>query len=445
MRIAAANLRWARKGITTFVAAPQRRPSKNDQRQFVWTHWACRCVLSVGLGCLALAGLSNEPAYAVIPDCGPGQVGVVAMAMPTGTCGPGMPPSIAAASSEVSTAEVLELVRERRRTRLAGQASQGAFLLGAGSLIEPNRVGAARDVRVGSGLTFGVWANGYVSYEEHRNLSPSEAAAGGFNPTRKSTVGGFLGGADWTYRVGGNPQHGAQWGVFAGYNWTESKFTGIDDPPPDQLQLGSGKRHRLTGPMVGTYASYFNHGFSADLTFKVDLFNLDPGYVTAALQDDIGPDNPAISSVDLVTYTLAANVNQKFYVSPQRWIEPTAGIMYVWTDYDKDAVNFYLADGEALRVQGGVRVGRHDQLERGTLTTTLTSLLYSDVYISGFSTGEGLSPDFSPVDEGKLRGQVILKAQMDYGTGLSNFLEVGAHGGEDVWGVGGKVGIRYQW
>jgi hypothetical protein len=398
-----------------------------------------RCAVPAALAVLAAASLSSNPANAVITNCGPATVGAVVMA--TAMCAPGMSPSIGAASSEVSTAEVLEVVRERRRQRLAGQASEGAFLLGAGSLIEPSRLGASRDVRVGPGLSFGVWATGYLSYEKHKNLSPSEGPD--LNPTRESTGGGFFGGADLTYRVKGDPQHGAQWGVFAGYNSTESKFAGVPDPVVGQL--GNGKRQQLNGPMVGTYAAYFNHGFSADLTFKADLFNLDPGYTTAANADDIGPNNPAISSVDLVTYTLAANVNQKFYFGPQRWVEPTAGIMYVWTNYDKDAVNFYLEDGEVLRVQGGVRLGRHDRLESGTLTTTLTSLLYSDVSISGFTTGEGVSPNFSPVDEGKLRAAAILKAQIDRGNGASAFVEVGAHGGEDVWGVGGRIGARYQW
>jgi hypothetical protein len=353
-----------------------------------------------------------------------------------GMCVAGSSPSIGAAASETSTAEVLEQVRERRRLRLAGQTSQGAFLLGAGSLIEPGRMGFTRDARVAPNTVFGVWATGYLAYEEHENLGPTEPV----NPTRKSNTAGALVGADLTYRAGGDPQHGAQWGLFAGYNSTESKFT-FTSADPNAVK----PTQRLTGPMVGSYVSYFNRGFSADVTFKADIFELDPGYATADMIGMVMLSDVA-TSVDLVTYTVAANVNQRFFVGRQTWLEPTAGVRYVRTDYGQGATDFSLADGEVWRVQGGVRVGGYTPVDNGTLTTTLTGLLYSDVSISGFVLNDNsVSPNFSPVDEGKLRAAAILKAQIDRGNGASAFVEVGAHGGEDVWGVGGRIGARYQW
>ena len=52
---------------------------------------------------------------------------------------------------------------------------------------------------------------------------------------------------------------------------------------------------------------------------------------------------------------------------------------------------------------------------------------------------------FPNVDEGKLRGLLQVNSILDVGNGLSYNGEVGVRGGEDVWGVSGRLGVRYEW
>jgi hypothetical protein len=48
-------------------------------------------------------------------------------------------------------------------------------------------------------------------------------------------------------------------------------------------------------------------------------------------------------------------------------------------------------------------------------------------------------------DEGKLRGQGILAFNLDYGNGVSLFAQGDVRGGEGLFGIGGKGGVRWQW
>jgi hypothetical protein len=105
-----------------------------------------------------------------------------------------------------------------------------------------------------------------------------------------------------------------------------------------------------------------------------------------------------------------------------------------------------LEDGQALRLQAGVRFGDVWMAPGNMLwVTTVGAFLYSDVWVEGFSfvsTSGGL---VSPVDEGKLRalGEFTTKLAMKDGT--SYFLQTQVRGGEDLIGVAGQLGIRYEW
>lgn len=369
-------------------------------------------------------GANNRPAFGVIMA---GAVG----------CPSGAPPAIGSATVDVSTAEVLESVRERRRRRQDGQTDI-VVAPPAQPIARPDleRPSAAKDVTIAPGLMFGLWVNGYLGYEQHKNLSPTSD----INPTRKTTAGGGVAGIDLTYFRNDDRSQGIQWGVFAGYHEAENRFSNIDasvDLRPTQ---------RINGPTAGTYLSYFDRGFSIDLAFKVDFFDFDGGYTALLENDSVSATNPKVNSVSETTYTLAANVAQRIPFGTQSWIEPTAGLIYARTEYERLAAAFSLADGSVWRVQGGVRLGRYDYFDNARLTTTVTGLLYSDVDISGLVLQDDtLPPGFSMVDEGKLRALGVLKTELSYSNGVSGFAEIGVYGGEDVWGVGGKLGTRYQW
>jgi hypothetical protein len=81
------------------------------------------------------------------------------------------------------------------------------------------------------------------------------------------------------------------------------------------------------------------------------------------------------------------------------------------------------------------------------VTTVLTGLLYDNVKI----TGGALQNDTfgnSPLvisDEGKLRVQGIAALHFNYGNGLTSFVQADLRAGEDLFGAGGKVGVRKVW
>jgi hypothetical protein len=49
-----------------------------------------------------------------------------------------------------------------------------------------------------------------------------------------------------------------------------------------------------------------------------------------------------------------------------------------------------------------------------------------------------------PTDEGKVFGQLIGKLNVDYGNGLSSYIESEVRGGDGVIGAAGRVGLRYR-
>jgi len=72
-------------------------------------------------------------------------------------------------------------------------------------------------------------------------------------------------------------------------------------------------------------------------------------------------------------------------------------------------------------------------------------LAYSDVVISGFVVNNGLAPTSLPEDAGKVRGQGILTANVDFQNGVSIFAQGDVRGGRDLLGGGGRLGVRVGW
>jgi outer membrane immunogenic protein len=143
---------------------------------------------------------------------------------------------------------------------------------------------------------------------------------------------------------------------------------------------------------------------------------------------------------------LANDVGYHFDLKSGYWIEPLVGFQYTYTTYGSNAADLGLADGQALRLHGGARVGVSKPVsDGGAWTGSLTGLLYSDVYVHGWVTSAG---DFSSgsllQDQGKIRVQGILTSHLQMSNGLSTFVEIQGRGGNEYWGVGGRVGARYE-
>jgi hypothetical protein len=247
-------------------------------------------------------------------------------------------------------------------------------------------------------------------------------------------------------------------GVTAGYTWSELKLntsaTSIDQP-----LVGTGVSHlraTVSGPTVGAYATYFNAGFSSDLTVKFDFLSLDETFNDLlATTGRISGNVPSFisfagaGSVNLLNSTVVGNLNYRFDLYPNLWIEPTVGVQYTNSSYGSGAAQLGLADGNLVRVQGGARFGTSILLSNGVLMTPiLTGLAYNDVVVQGgffpvgaFQGGNLLAQS----DQGFMRGQGILALNFDFGNGMSSFVLGDVYGGAHLFGAGGRAGIRYQW
>ena len=151
----------------------------------------------------------------------------------------------------------------------------------------------------------------------------------------------------------------------------------------------------------------------------------------------------------MLNTTIVGNLNYRFDLYPNFWIEPTVGVQYTNSSYGAGAAQLGLADGNLVMVQGGARFGTSTVISnRVLMTTTLTGLAYDDVQVSG---------GFIPVnafqgnnllvqaDQGLVRGRGILALNFDFGDGMTSFVQGSVYGGEHLFGAGGKAGMRYQW
>lgn len=325
---------------------------------------------------------------------------------------------------------------------------------------------------VGDGRTrvAGTWAEVFLDFERHKNMNGGD----GINPTRHQRTAGMLAGADWGARSAGSRPEGALFGLLGGYTHLANTFTNnsfTTDIFANGANLafrvleGTGIEQTLSGGSVGLYGVYFLGGFSTDLTYKADFFDFQArGQLSERLfENSCGGFLPAplpggattlLTSLDgstnVTNHTIAANANYKFGIGGGWWLEPTAGMRFTYGDFDSDAAALGLADGHAVRVQGGMRVGTGGINRDGSFwTMALTGLLYSDVAISGFVAKTapvlGLPPTIADVDEGKLRALGMIQSKITLPSGYTYYGQVELRGGEDVIGGGGKVGIRYEW
>ena len=319
------------------------------------------------------------------------------------------------------------------------------------------------------GVRVATWARVFGDYERRTGAGTSSinccSAAGAAGPppitlllsaeSQASTVG-FVGGLDLTWRNVLSQGDGVIAGVLTGYAETNFRlFTNSVSTMPGLVGNGSSSLSaRLSGPTVGVFATYFNGGFSIDNTFKVDFLSLNESFsdnlaFTANTTFAGFPGTFSGSgSTQLTNYSSVGNVNYRFRLSDQYWIEPTAGYNYTTTEYGSNAALLGLSNGHLLRLQGGARFGVESTWNQVRLTTTLTGLAYDDVIINGGiiqNVAFGTTNSLLLAGEGKVRGQGILAFNFDFGRGVSSFVLGEVRGGEGLFGAGGKAGVRYQW
>ena len=206
----------------------------------------------------------------------------------------------------------------------------------------------------------------------------------------------------------------------------------------------------LSGPSAGLFATYFNRGFSSDFLLKVDAPTLNETF-----NDLLFTTVPSVvpfgggGSVGLLNATIAGNLNYKFDLYPNFWIEPTVGAQYTNSSYGSNAFQFGLADGNLVMVQGGARFGATTLINNNILMTTiLTGLAYDDVLVSGGFIPVGAFQGNNllvQADQGFVRGRGILALNFDFGGGITSFVQGDVYGGAHLFGAGGKAGVRYVW
>jgi hypothetical protein len=320
---------------------------------------------------------------------------------------------------------------------------------------------------IAPGARYATWARVYGDYEKRNAAGPaalfqtSGALIGVANVAIQNQTGtvGFLAGADLTARGALFADDGIIAGVMAGYISSNLTLNAtnlqINNAPPQNVVfsgIGSSRTTaHLSGASAGLYATYFNGAFSADATVRVDALTLDETFNEGSACS-CGPGLLPVSgsgSVSLLNGTISGNLNYRFNIYPNIWIEPTVGAQYTNSSYGANAAVLGLADGNLVMVQGGARFGNTTLIDNHILmTTTLTGLAYDDVLVSGGfipTAAFGAQNLLVQADQGFVRGRGILALNIDYGNGLSSFIQGEARGGAHLFGAGGSAGIRYMW
>jgi hypothetical protein len=327
---------------------------------------------------------------------------------------------------------------------------------------------------------FGSWIQGYGDYER-RNATGgayvNPAAAPGlppFVPVQISAVSqttgyGFQLGADVTTRGLFAPDDGLITGVMGGFSRSELTLNSTTTSANFALVDNSFSHTDATfsGGMIGVYGTYFRGPLSVDLILKTDLFSVSETFASTIAFAPNGllsfPETPPLlvygpaarvfpwagsGSASAVDFSILGDVNYRIPVAPNYWIEPTAGLQYTTTMYGGGAANLGLADGDQLRLQGGARFGANFGLGPALATLTVTGLAYDDVMINGgFIRSQAFQGSnlLLQSDLGQVRGRGIVALNLEYGSGLSSFIQGEVRGGSGLIGAGGKIGLRYRW
>jgi hypothetical protein len=316
-------------------------------------------------------------------------------------------------------------------------------------------------------VRYAYWVQGFGDFERRTGTSSASincctlAAPGGIpiplalTGESRATLGGVLGGVDATWRNAWLGNDGIILGALTGYVSSDVRLTttSISSNPANVGNGSSILNAHLQGPSAGGYLTYFNGVFSGDLTFRADFLSLSESFTDVlAFTANIGV--PAVQSAfsgvgstRLINYTTNGNLNYRIPWTMVSWIEPTVGVQYTQSDYATSAAALGLSNGHLVKVQAGARYGFEYIWGPAKVTTTITGLAYEDVTVSGgFIQNVAFGNNALIInDQGLLRGQGILAFNLAYTNGISLFAEGDVRGGKDLFGAGGKGGIRVTW
>ena len=78
-------------------------------------------------------------------------------------------------------------------------------------------------------------------------------------------------------------------------------------------------------------------------------------------------------------------------------------------------------------------------------TASVLGGIYDDVIVNGYTSDALPGSGSAKIDQGKVRGICSLFGRLYDGHGMTYFGQVDVYGGQDVGGVIGKVGARWEW
>ncbi len=250
-----------------------------------------------------------------------------------------------------------------------------------------------------------------------------------------------------------------------------------------------------TGQSLGLYGSHIKNGWFIDGLFRADLMEIER---VTVLNDTrigsienlrFGPDldprgngntcffdntqvpdavefrnnldgtnallGPAITErtvirekADFENYTFGARIGTRIDIDTAQgtWWEPSANLTYLFSNFGSDGVRLGFDDGHLLTLQGGARWGITQFNDNGGYFWTVAAGAYafSDVLIDGFAA-DGFGPAAFETEEGEIRALGTLQLSATWLNGMTWYSEGQIRGGEDLFGVGGKIGGRIQW
>jgi Autotransporter beta-domain len=295
-------------------------------------------------------------------------------------------------------------------------------------------------------VRYAVWGQGFGEYERRTGSGvvppPALGGLGLLGPTpinmsQSVTTWGFNGGADATFRNNWWLGDILIAGILTGYMSSDVRFS-----------TGT-LTARVEGPSLGGYVTYLSGPWTTELLGRVDFLRLSESFSETL---NFGGATGAVpisgsGATNLNDYIAAGNVYYKLIDARAWWLEPTAGFRFTQSSYDSSAAALGLASGHVWRVQGGMRLAGNYYWGGVLVTPTITGLAYEDVQVTGqvVTAGQFNASPIIPLDQGKVRGQGILALNFDYGNGVSTFVSGEVHGGSNLFGAGGKAGVRYQW
>jgi outer membrane autotransporter protein len=279
-----------------------------------------------------------------------------------------------------------------------------------------------------SGPNPAAWVRGFGDFEQRDGQASFGFGGSAFTSSLgfHQGTGGVLGGVDFVWNGLTRANDGLILGLLGGY--TNSRVE-LRDSPTSQV---------FSGESIGAYGTYLTGNWFFDMLLKVDLLSLDiniPGI---------------FQSASLNNYNAATNIGYKFDLPNYLYIEPTAGLEYIRTNFDQStsltATTVALNDGYALRARAGARVGtewvvNNIRVEPSVLATVWEIPAATSTAL--FTNGVGIS---LPSDVGRVRGEVQAAVNFfNLQTGLSGFTRFDTRFGEGLFSLGGLAGLRYQW